>query len=179
MFPASLYESVAFVPAIGEGQPHSLTWLPSIGCIFAPQFPAASSFAEGVSHPVKPLPDVRASDARRAGIDRPDGVRLAFQVSVYSVEPSESETACNLLASDNDRAALADESEERGPQIALVIERFSLTRCAEWLAGAASSPNFVFVRPAGLAEGVTPHSDAGEEVALPVASEIVGSNIDN
>jgi hypothetical protein len=43
----------------------------------------------GQGDKVRPLPDVRGTDARRAGIDRPDGVVLCFQVSVYKVEPSE------------------------------------------------------------------------------------------
>ena len=138
-----------------------------------------SSWCCGVGHPVKPLPDVRASEARRAGIDRPDGVRLAFQVSVYSVEPSEAETACNLLANDNARAELCDEWEPDRPKIALIIERFSRPDIAEGLAGAASGPDFPVVRPARLPEGVAPDPDAGEEVALPVASEVVGPNIGN
>jgi len=69
----------------------------------------------GVGHPVQSLPDVRRTEARSAGIDRPDGVRLAFQVSAYSVEPMQRVLACNLLAKDNERAALADDLEERGP----------------------------------------------------------------
>jgi len=133
----------------------------------------------GVGHPVKPLPDVRASEARSAGIDRADGVRLAFQVSVYSVEPSESEFACNLFANDSARAPLADEWEPDRPKIALIIERFSRAGIAEWLAGAGACPDLFFVRPPSFPEGVAPDPDAGEEVALSVSGEVGRSNIDN
>jgi hypothetical protein len=44
------------------------------------------------------LPDVRSTDARSAGIGRPDGVRRTFQVSRYSVEPSEAVLARNLFS---------------------------------------------------------------------------------
>jgi hypothetical protein len=44
----------------------------------------------GVGHEVQSLPDVRRPEARSAGIERPDGVALCFQVSVNSVEPSKS-----------------------------------------------------------------------------------------
>ena len=42
----------------------------------------------GVGHPVQPLPDVRRTEARSAGINRPAGVTRTFQVSLYKVEPS-------------------------------------------------------------------------------------------
>lgn len=51
LFPASLLPFCAGVPAIGDGHPASFTCEPSIGCIFAPGLPAASSLADGVSHP--------------------------------------------------------------------------------------------------------------------------------
>jgi hypothetical protein len=58
---------------------------------------------------------VRRTEARSAGINRPAGVALSFQVSVYKVDPSESVFARNLLAKDDARAADSDEMEERGP----------------------------------------------------------------
>jgi len=133
--------------------------------------------AFGVGHPVKPLPDVWAAEARRAGIDRADGVRRAFQVSVYSVEPSEAETACNLFAKHSARAALADEREPFRPEITLIIERGTLARVAEGLAGTTARPDFFVVWPPGAAQGVAPDADAGEEMALPVSTEVVCSNI--
>lgn len=58
---------------------------------------------------------MRRADARSALIERPDGVSLAFQVSVYKVEPSEAVLARNLLAKDDARAALSDEMEPVRP----------------------------------------------------------------
>ena len=73
------------------------------------------SRADGVTHPVESLSDVRRTEARSAGINAPPGVTRSFQVSEYKVEPSKSVLARNLLAKDNDRAVDADEMVERGP----------------------------------------------------------------
>ena len=61
------------------------------------------------------LPDVRCATARRAGINRPDGVARRFQVSLYKVEPTEAVRACNLLSKKDVRAALSEEMEDRRP----------------------------------------------------------------
>lgn len=79
--------------------------------VFAP----VVSETAGVGHEPEPLPDVRGADARSAQIGSPDGVTLAFQVSVNKVEPTEAVLARNLLSKDRCRSALADEMEERGP----------------------------------------------------------------
>jgi hypothetical protein len=47
------------------------------------------------------------------------------------------------------------------------------------LAGATSCPNRSIVGPSGKSEGETPSGDAREEVALGVASEVIGLNIDD
>jgi hypothetical protein len=73
------------------------------------------SLVAGVTHPINSLPDVRRTDARCAGIDRPDGVTLSFQVSAYSIEPCESVFARNLFAKDDERAADFDMVEGCGP----------------------------------------------------------------
>jgi hypothetical protein len=85
--------------AFGVAYPASFTCDPSIGCIFAPGLPSASSFATAVGHPDKPqsLSDVRRADARSAQIDRPAGVIRSFQVSLNKVEPSKAVLARNLL----------------------------------------------------------------------------------
>jgi hypothetical protein len=82
------------------------------------------------------LPDVRRAEARRAGIDRPAGVRRIFQVSLYKVEPSEAVLCRNLLAKHNPRSALADEVVESGPQVPLVSKPISFACRAERLARA-------------------------------------------
>lgn len=81
-----------------------------------PPFP---SDALGVGHPDRSksqsLSDMRRTDARTAGIDRPDGVIRSFHVSLNKLEPSKAVLARNLFAKDDCRAALLDEMEERGP----------------------------------------------------------------
>jgi hypothetical protein len=79
---------------------------------------------------------VRRPDARSAGIRSPAGVDLSFQVSTNNVEPAEASRARNLLAKDDCRAALADELEPDGPEVAIVVEAASATGGAEGLAGA-------------------------------------------
>jgi len=114
------------------------------------------SIAPVVGHPDPPksLSDVRRADARSADICRCAGVARSFQVSLYSVEPLQAVLACNLLTKNDCRAALADETEELGPEVALVVEAASLTCGAEGLAWAASGPHGPVVRPACEAQGV-------------------------
>ena len=69
----------------------------------------------GVGHPVGSVPDVRRTDARSRERDRREGVAQAFHVSLYKVDPRLCVLACNLLAKDDWRAALADEMVEGGP----------------------------------------------------------------
>jgi hypothetical protein len=114
---------------------------------------------------------------RSAGIDRPAGVALAFQVSEYSVEPHEAVLACNLLAKDDERAVGADEAGEVRPEVAGVAEAPAASGGAERLAGAASGPDRLVVGPAGIAEGSAPYPDAGEEVDLGEPLEVVGSKV--
>jgi len=133
----------------------------------------------GVGHEIQPLPDVRSTEARSAGIDRPDGVTRCFQVSANKVEPSKAVRACNLLAKDNVRPALRDEPRPVRPEMAAIVEAARAPCGTEWLAGAASGPDFEIVGPACESERVGPDPDAGEGVALSVSSEIVWSNIDN
>jgi len=45
-----------------------------------------------------------------------------------TVEPTELNRACNLLANNPQRAALADEAVEFGPEVAGVLEAFALAR---------------------------------------------------
>jgi hypothetical protein len=138
--------------------------------------PVASK-ACGVGHEVEPLPDVRSTEARSAGIDRPDGVVLTFQVIRNIVEPSEAVRGSNLLAKDDVRAALADEPEELGPQMAFVALAAALPCRAEWLAWAGAGPDFAVVRPSGVSERVGPYADSCEKVALPIPGNIGCCNV--
>jgi hypothetical protein len=110
------------------------------------------------------LPDVRTAEARSAQIARPKGVVRVFQISRYKIEPIE--RACNLLSNNDWRAALADEFEPSGPEMSFVGKAFLLACTAEGLAGTASRPDGTVICPSGLAQGVTPDTDARKEVAL-------------
>lgn len=120
---------------------------------------------------------MRRAEARSAGIDRPDGVVRSFQVSVYKVEPSEAVLACNLLAKDDVRATLRDETEEVGPEVAGVVEASALAGGAERLTWTRAGPNRTLVTPPGAAERVAPDANPGEEVTLGIASEVIGAHV--
>lgn len=120
---------------------------------------------------------MRRAEARSASIDRPDGVVRAFQVSVYKVEPSEAVLACNLLAKDDVRATLRDETEEVGPEVTGVVETSAFAGGAERLTWTRAGPNRTLVTPPGAAERVAPDADPGEEVALGIASEVIGAHV--
>jgi hypothetical protein len=75
--------------------------------------PAALAF--GLGHPIKPVSDVRRTDARSRERDRPDGVTQSFQVILNKVDPRVCVLARNLLSKYNCRAALLDEPEPRRP----------------------------------------------------------------
>jgi hypothetical protein len=125
------------------------------------------------------LPDVRSTDARSAKIDRSAGVALSFHVRLNKVEPCEARRTCNLLANDDARSALADETEELGPEMAGIVESELLSRSAKGSARARACPDRTVITPSGKPQGIGPDTDAGEEMALPKSGEIVSSNIDN
>ena len=132
-----------------------------------------------MGHEEKSLPDVRGAEARSAEIKRREGVALVLHVRLNKVEPSESVFARNLLSKDHARAALADEREPCRPEVTFILKACSDAGRAERLAGAGAGPDFVIIGPAGKPEGVAPDPDSGEEMALPVSSQVVRSNIDN
>lgn len=135
------------------------------------------SRADGVTHPEKSLTDMRGAEARSAGINRPDGVARAFQVSEYKVDPSEAVRARNLLTNDDSRTALADEPVERGPQVPLVSKPAAFADRAERLTRARAGPDGAIVGPAGKTQGERPDADAGKEVALPVSGKLIWRHV--
>jgi hypothetical protein len=144
------------------------------------QFSAFSApLTRGVGHPEKPLSDVRRGDARSAQIGTPDGISETFQVSAYSGEPFTSIFARNLLSKDRCRAALGDEAVKSGPEVSLVGMAFALSRARKRLTGATGGPDFSVIGPIGKTEGVGPSANAGEEMALPKRSKLVGVDFDD
>jgi hypothetical protein len=105
----------------------------------------SASDAVGVGQPdcgeVEALADVWRAEARSAEIERCEGVTRSFHVSVYRVEPSEAVRARNLLSKNDRRAALLDELEPVGPEVARVVESAFSTGSAEGLARATTGPN--------------------------------------
>lgn len=122
---------------------------------------------------------MRGATARRAGIDSPEGVARCFHVSRYKVEPAEAVLARNLLSKNVVRTALADEVEEGGPKVPLIIKPAAFACRAERLAWTRSGPHRTIIRPAGETERVGPDSDAGEEVALSKSRKLIWLDIGN
>jgi hypothetical protein len=79
-----------------------------------------------------------------------------------------------LLANNALRAALADEPEELGPEVAGIIFPLAFSRARERLARAASGPHWSVGWPSGKLEGEWPAADAGEKVGLGEPPHIVG-----
>jgi hypothetical protein len=115
---------------------------------------------------------MRTADTVCAQYGRPAGVTFSFQVCRYSIEPTVPNRACNLLPKDIFRAALADEIEEHGPEVALVGLGEPFAGCAERLAWAASCPRRTVCGPSCELEGKAPSTDSREEVALGVSSKV-------
>lgn len=128
--------------------------------------------AVGFPEEVEPGSDVRSAEARSRETGRPEGVVDSFHVSLNKVEPAKADRRFNLLTKEDCRAALADETEQDGPEVALVLESFALPCGAESLAGRRSSPDGLVIPPSSTAKGVGPDADSGEEVALGVAFEV-------
>jgi hypothetical protein len=63
--------------------------------------------------------------------------------------------------------------------MAFVIGRLAPAGGAEGLAGTGACPNRSVVVISSETEGEAPAANPCEEMALPVASEVVGPNIDN
>jgi hypothetical protein len=122
---------------------------------------------------------MRSTEARRAGIDRPNAVARSFQVSLNKVEPTKSVLARNLLANDNERAVGFDEMEERWPQVPLVSEPAAFACRAERLARARAGPDLPVVWPSSPSKGVRPDADAGEEVTLGVLPKFIRLHVLN
>ena len=178
-------ERTDFAPSFAPGVGHAANRAASVSVVpecrpLSVEYAAASldaaSCLTGVGHPdgskEEPLSNVRRPDARSAQICRPDGVALSFQVSANNVEPREASPARNLFAKDDWRAALADEAEPLGPEVALVVEAEAGTGAGEGLAGARAGPDGAVVGPPGEAKGVGPGAEAGECVELANAHNV-------
>jgi hypothetical protein len=133
----------------------------------------------GVGHKPKSVAFMGRPDTASWHNGGPDGISTCLQVSAHSGEPFASIRARNLLSKELCRAALGDETVKSGPEVSFVDMALSLSSDRKRLTGWASGPDFLVFRPIGEVERIGPAADPGEEVAAPVASEIVSPNIDN
>jgi hypothetical protein len=120
---------------------------------------------------------MRGTETTSCGNSRPAGVAALFQVSRYKIEPSKAVFSCNLLPKDADRSALLNEPVEGRPQVPLISKPDAFACRAERLAWAGSGPDGTVVGPSCLAQGVGPHANSGEEVALSVSIKFTWYNI--
>jgi hypothetical protein len=114
---------------------------------------------------------MRSADTASWQYGRPRGVTLRLQVNENSVEPAPANCLFNLLAKDDCRAALADETEPIRPYVPFVGTTFSFAGGAERLTRRTSCPNRSR-SPAGEIERDVPSGDAGEEVDALVSSDV-------
>jgi hypothetical protein len=147
--------------------------------LFPASCPSVTTGHVGVGHPENALAPVRRSDARSAQIGSPANISQVFQVKANSGEPFTSILARNLLSKHRCRAALGDEIVKSGPKVALVGVSLSLASARKRLTRTGAGPDGAVVCPSCKTEGKAPSSDAGEEVALRVAFEIIRSDIHN
>jgi hypothetical protein len=148
------------------------------------QYPLpVESFEIGVGQAVgdepKPVPDVRGADARSRQYRRPDGVTFSLQISLNKIEPAVSNRRFNLFTKYCCRAALSDEAEPDGPEVAFVPRTGAFPGDGEGLTRARSRPHGSIVRPTGEPKGVTPATDSGEKMTLLISSKLIWSNIRN
>lgn len=129
----------------------------------------------GVGHKPQPVPSVRRPDTASRQYCRPDGVADSFHVRIHSIEPVRASRTRNLLAKDDCRAALADETEPGGPEMTRVGRALPLTGDALALAGAGAGPD----RAAPISERkrAIPAAKAGEEMTAGEALEIACVNL--
>lgn len=115
------------------------------------------------------------TDGDSRDIGRPEGIAQGFQVNADATKPAAG--SGNLLAKDRSRPSCSDEPPPLRPPIRLNV---TPSGCAGVrLAGARACPNRSVVGPACRSQGVAPDPDAGEEVALDVAAEVVGADFND
>jgi hypothetical protein len=145
-----------------------LLFIPRSSLLHPDPFPSHAVGVGSGSKEIKPVSCVRRARASRTQTGRPEGVTRTFQVRRNSVEPVEASRTCNLLAKDDCRSALADETEPSGPQVPLVVGSPLPARSRERLTWAASGPNGSVICHPGKPESVGPSTDASEEVGWAV-----------
>jgi hypothetical protein len=132
-----------------------------------------------VGAPEKSLSLVGSPDACSRQIGTPAGISTGFQVSANSGEPFEPIFARNLFSKDCCRAALGDKVVKSGPEVSFVGMTFPPSSDRKRLTRATAGPDWNFIRVSGEFKSIGPSADAGEEMGLGVAAQVVGSHIDD
>jgi len=135
------------------------------------------SLALAVGHEEQPLSLVRSADACSWQICRCAGVSRSFQVSEYSVEPPEASSTRNLLAKEDCRSALADETEPDRPEMTGVGGSGAAAGTTERLARARAGPDIGVVSDASESERGGPSTDASKKVPLSRPSNVSWSQL--
>lgn len=117
------------------------------------------------------------SNRRGSQYTRPDGVAFSFQVCAYSIEPTEPDSSRHLLPKYDVRAALADEPEHLGPEVAGVRVALAFACRRIGLAGAGSGENRSVCRPSSELEGVLPSPEPGEQMNSLMSNKVGWSEI--
>ena len=135
----------------------------------------------GVGHgaPVEPFPAVRRAEGASRQIGAPAGISCVCQVSANSGEPFPSVSARNLLSNDPCRAAEGDEAVKSGPEVSFVGIAFPLSSDRKRLTGKRGGPDLPVGGETGEDKRAGPAADAGEEVALPKRSKVVGFDVED
>lgn len=136
-----------------------------------------SYFVIGDGNPIQSLAAVPFSDASSAQIGGPDSIGVALQIRANAGQPFVASLSRNLLSKNDCRSALGDKASKDWPQMPLVCEPDLLPGRGKRLAGAGTSPNRSAVSPSGKSERMRPSTDAGEEMALDIPSDVVGPHI--
>jgi hypothetical protein len=132
-----------------------------------------------IGHKPSSIPFVGRIDGASRYNGNPAGVTDAFQVRMHSVEPILSNRSRNLFSHDDSGASGANERGEGRPEVPFVRLPGLLSGNGKRLAGAAPGPKLSVVCPASQSSSEGPSSDPCKEMALRVALEVIGTDIDN
>jgi hypothetical protein len=95
------------------------------------------------------------------------------------VKPAVVNRCFNLLSKNDWRAALADEIEPVGPEVAFVGGAATGAGGTKRLARTTTCPNRSVIGPSGESEGVTPDADSGKKMTLNISPKVFDSDIFN
>lgn len=105
-------------------------------------------------------------------------IRCVFPHPLHTLLPDDDGTG-DLLPEHDLRPTGPDKAERLRPEVSFICCALLLSSLAVWLARAATGPDRKVFRPSGKSKSERPTADAGEEVDLSIAAEIISSDIDD